>query len=178
VVATVKQLWSKSLGCFSRFPQISWQLVILGGRNLWDGHAIKKSRNCAAETLKYSILQWWLTIAKVTPALARSRLCLQSMGAEAHINACYKHFFYFVRNFNLVDKRELEPLVSEWVAQERRSCFSQIQCFSTFFVPNPINAFRKTTVYCFFHSEKLRFTSISEKLRCSAWPTWQCNNFS
>lgn len=35
---------------------------------------------------------------------------VQSMGAEAHINACYKHFFYFVRHFNLIDKRELEPL--------------------------------------------------------------------
>ena len=34
------------------------------------------------------------------------------MGAEAHINACYKHFFYFVNHFKLVDKRELEPLVS------------------------------------------------------------------
>jgi len=33
------------------------------------------------------------------------------MGAEAHINACYKHFFYFSKYFNLVDKRELEPLV-------------------------------------------------------------------
>ncbi|CAK8680762.1 MOB kinase activator 3A-like [Clavelina lepadiformis] len=35
---------------------------------------------------------------------------VHSMGAEAHINACYKHFFYFVKTFNLVDKRELEPL--------------------------------------------------------------------
>nr|CAB3263890.1 MOB kinase activator 3A [Phallusia mammillata] len=35
---------------------------------------------------------------------------VHSMGAEAHINACYKHFYYFVRNFNLVDRRELEPL--------------------------------------------------------------------
>ena len=38
-------------------------------------------------------------------------LYLQSMGAEAHINACYKHFFYFTKYFSLVDKRELEPLV-------------------------------------------------------------------
>ena len=34
------------------------------------------------------------------------------MGAEAHINACYKHFYYFVNHFKLVDKKELEPLVS------------------------------------------------------------------
>jgi len=35
---------------------------------------------------------------------------VQSMGAEAHINACYKHFFYFVNHFKLVDKKELDPL--------------------------------------------------------------------
>jgi hypothetical protein len=35
---------------------------------------------------------------------------VSSMGAEAHINACYKHFFYFVREFKLVDDRELKPL--------------------------------------------------------------------
>ena len=38
---------------------------------------------------------------------------VSSMGAEAHINACYKHFFYFVRNFHLVSEQELKPLVSE-----------------------------------------------------------------
>jgi len=35
---------------------------------------------------------------------------VSSMGAEAHINACYKHFFYFVRNFHLVSEQELKPL--------------------------------------------------------------------
>lgn len=34
-----------------------------------------------------------------------------SMGAEAHVNTCYKHFYYFIREFSLVDQRELEPLV-------------------------------------------------------------------
>ena len=33
------------------------------------------------------------------------------MGAEAHVNTCYKHFYYFIREFSLVDQRELEPLV-------------------------------------------------------------------
>uniref|UniRef100_A0A2K5S0M1 MOB kinase activator 3C n=1 Tax=Cebus imitator TaxID=2715852 RepID=A0A2K5S0M1_CEBIM len=33
-----------------------------------------------------------------------------SMGAEAHVNTCYKHFYYFIREFSLVDQRELEPL--------------------------------------------------------------------
>ncbi|XP_050185372.1 MOB kinase activator 3B [Myiozetetes cayanensis] len=32
------------------------------------------------------------------------------MGAEAHINTCYKHFYYFVTELNLIDRKELEPL--------------------------------------------------------------------
>lgn len=32
---------------------------------------------------------------------------------EAHVNTCYKHFYYFVTEYNLVDKKELEPLVSD-----------------------------------------------------------------
>jgi len=31
---------------------------------------------------------------------------------EPHVNTCYKHFYYFVCEFSLVDKKELEPLVS------------------------------------------------------------------
>ncbi len=27
------------------------------------------------------------------------------------MNTCYKHFYYFVMEFGLVDKKELEPLV-------------------------------------------------------------------
>uniref|UniRef100_A0A8C4TQA2 MOB kinase activator 3A n=1 Tax=Erpetoichthys calabaricus TaxID=27687 RepID=A0A8C4TQA2_ERPCA len=34
------------------------------------------------------------------------------MGAEAHVNTCYKHFYYFVMEFNLIDQKELGPLVS------------------------------------------------------------------
>ncbi|KAF6125801.1 MOB kinase activator 3B [Phyllostomus discolor] len=34
------------------------------------------------------------------------------MGAEAHVNTCYKHFYYFVTEMNLIDRKELEPLVS------------------------------------------------------------------
>ncbi|XP_013101338.1 MOB kinase activator-like 3 [Stomoxys calcitrans] len=33
-----------------------------------------------------------------------------SIGAEAHVNACYKHFFYFVKEFDLITTKELEPL--------------------------------------------------------------------
>ena len=29
---------------------------------------------------------------------------------EAHVNTCYKHFYYFVNEFELVATKELEPL--------------------------------------------------------------------
>ncbi|XP_076307459.1 MOB kinase activator 3B-like isoform X2 [Tachypleus tridentatus] len=35
---------------------------------------------------------------------------LVAIGAEAHVNTCYKHFYYFVTEFGLVSERELEPL--------------------------------------------------------------------
>lgn len=38
------------------------------------------------------------------------------MGAEAHVNTCYKHFYYFVTEFSLIDHKELEPLVSTCVS--------------------------------------------------------------
>lgn len=37
---------------------------------------------------------------------------VSQMGAEAHVNTCYKHFYNFVTEFNLIDHKELEPLVS------------------------------------------------------------------
>lgn len=40
---------------------------------------------------------------------------ITQMGSEAHVNTCYKHFYYFVKEFNLIDTKELEPLVSPWV---------------------------------------------------------------
>lgn len=33
-----------------------------------------------------------------------------NIGAEAHLNTCFKHFILFVIEFDLVDRRELEPL--------------------------------------------------------------------
>lgn len=35
---------------------------------------------------------------------------LVTIGAEAHVNMCYKHFYYFVTQFDLVSQKELEPL--------------------------------------------------------------------
>ena len=31
---------------------------------------------------------------------------------EAHVNACYKHFYFFVVEFKLIESKEFEPLVS------------------------------------------------------------------
>ncbi|KAJ8686291.1 hypothetical protein QAD02_022085 [Eretmocerus hayati] len=33
-----------------------------------------------------------------------------ALQAEPHVNTCYKHFFYFVTEFNLINQKELEPL--------------------------------------------------------------------
>ncbi|XP_031562657.1 MOB kinase activator-like 3 [Actinia tenebrosa] len=35
---------------------------------------------------------------------------VQTLGAEAHVNQCYKHFYYFVTEHKLVEPKELEPL--------------------------------------------------------------------
>jgi len=32
------------------------------------------------------------------------------LGEEAHLNTSFKHFIYFVQEFNLINKRELQPL--------------------------------------------------------------------
>ena len=52
-----------------------------------------------------------------------------SLGEEAHLNTSFKHFVYFIQEFELIDKKELAPLqelidrltsgaTTEW--QERR----------------------------------------------------------
>ncbi|KAG7327650.1 hypothetical protein KOW79_009256 [Hemibagrus wyckioides] len=33
-----------------------------------------------------------------------------NMGAEAHVNTCYKHYYYFISEFSLIEHSELEPL--------------------------------------------------------------------
>jgi len=35
---------------------------------------------------------------------------IQRLGAEAHLNTCFKHFMYFVKEFGLVDDKELAPM--------------------------------------------------------------------
>lgn len=49
---------------------------------------------------------------------------LVAIGAEAHVNTCYKHFYFFVTEYSLVDKRELEPLremTERLIFKKRRS---------------------------------------------------------
>jgi len=33
-----------------------------------------------------------------------------SLGEEAHLNTSFKHFIFFVQEFNLIDKKELQPM--------------------------------------------------------------------
>lgn len=33
-----------------------------------------------------------------------------TLGAEAHLNTCFKHFVYFTQAFQLIDSKELAPL--------------------------------------------------------------------
>ena len=33
-----------------------------------------------------------------------------ALGAEPHLNTCFKHFMYFITEFSLIERKELEPL--------------------------------------------------------------------
>ena len=33
-----------------------------------------------------------------------------NLGADSHLNTCFKHFIFFVLEFELIDSKELEPL--------------------------------------------------------------------
>lgn len=54
-----------------------------------------------------------------------------SMGAEAHINTCYKHYYYFISEFNLIDHSELEPLVRACCDAGRCKRCSRTFCIGT-----------------------------------------------
>jgi len=36
---------------------------------------------------------------------------MMAIGAEPHVNTCYKHFYYFVTEFNLMNEKEFSPLL-------------------------------------------------------------------
>jgi len=46
-----------------------------------------------------------------------------ALGIEAHLNTSYRHFFLFVNEFDLVDKKELAPLdeLNEAILVENKS---------------------------------------------------------
>lgn len=48
------------------------------------------------------------------------------LGEEAHLNTSFKHFIYFVQEFNLIDRRELAPLaelIDKLTARDGRQMF-------------------------------------------------------
>ena len=44
--------------------------------------------------------------------------------AETHLNTCFKHFIYFIDQFNLVDAKELAPLaelIQQFIVRKNES---------------------------------------------------------
>jgi MOB kinase activator 1 len=37
---------------------------------------------------------------------------IENIGEDAHLNTCFKHFIYFVKEFDLVDEQEQKPLAN------------------------------------------------------------------
>jgi len=35
---------------------------------------------------------------------------VKSLGAEAHLNTCFKHFYFFTHEFELIDEKDLQPM--------------------------------------------------------------------
>ena len=49
---------------------------------------------------------------------------IKELGAEAHLNTCFKHFMYFILEFKLVSDKEMKPIKSicdRYVEQFTRS---------------------------------------------------------
>jgi len=42
---------------------------------------------------------------------------------EPHVNTCYKHFYYFITEFELVINKELEPLME----MTKKMCHDSLQ---------------------------------------------------
>ena len=61
-------------------------------------------------------------------------------GAEPHVNTCYKHFYYFVTEFNLMNDKEFEPLKE----MTKKICTDLGQQMSNLSVSSPSKAASKT----------------------------------
>jgi len=62
------------------------------------------------------------------------------IGAEPHVNTCYKHFYYFVTEFNLMNDKEFEPLKE----MTKKICTDLGQQMSNLSVSSPSKAASKT----------------------------------
>lgn len=48
---------------------------------------------------------------------------IRQIDAERHVNTCFKHFIYFVREFDLIESKEMTPLqdlINEFVAKDEQ----------------------------------------------------------
>lgn len=75
-----------------------------------------------------------------------------SMGAEAHINTCYKHYYYFISEFNLIDHSELEPLVRACCDAGRCK-----RCSRTFCIPDDCPCQCRCDTECQHRSKKIQW---------------------
>jgi MOB kinase activator 1 len=37
---------------------------------------------------------------------------VKALGADAHLNTCFKHFYYFTAEFEMIKEAELQPMAS------------------------------------------------------------------
>ena len=49
-----------------------------------------------------------------------------ALGAEPHLNTCFKHFMYFVLEFSLVERKELEPLAEICKVKAQHDCLAVV----------------------------------------------------
>merc|ERR1711879_608903 len=82
---------------------------------MWaDGVNVKKAIKCSAPEYVDFLMTWVqeqlddeeIFPSKVGVPFPKSL----SLGEEAHLNTSFKHFIFFVQEFNLINKKELQPL--------------------------------------------------------------------
>ncbi|KAF3829641.1 hypothetical protein GH733_003905 [Mirounga leonina] len=83
-----------------------------------DEHQFRKPTALSAPRYMDLLMDWIEVVKKILSRLFRVFVHvyihhfdrIAQMGSEAHVNTCYKHFYYFVKEFGLIDTKELEPL--------------------------------------------------------------------
>lgn len=98
-------------------PPVSVPLIEYRGSLLL--HIVQWSRTSSSACSACTPTSTTPTFRRLVPChrmnlLARSaqvfRCSTVTLGEEAHLNTCFKHFYYFIDEFDLVDKREMLPL--------------------------------------------------------------------